>query len=173
MQNENYKNNKNRIGISCFSVNPKNILMWSHYANSHKGIVYKFDTNLFNDNKDKKFINKAIKVNYSKNNGYELLNYAIVDNEDSKQYVYELITKAKDWEYEQEYRYIDINTTIGQGRNKKFNKQSLKMIIFGTKTSEEEKNKIKDLCMQHGFRHVQFKQARFKNASFDLEIINN
>lgn len=31
------------MGIYCLSENNKNILMWSHYANNHKGLVLQFD----------------------------------------------------------------------------------------------------------------------------------
>ncbi len=33
------------IGVICFSSNYDNILMWSHYANNHKGICIEFDLN--------------------------------------------------------------------------------------------------------------------------------
>ena len=35
----------NNIGIFSLSKVPDNILMWSHYADSHKGIVLEFDSN--------------------------------------------------------------------------------------------------------------------------------
>lgn len=33
----------NEIGVCCFTKNPSNILMWSHYAHNHKGICLEFD----------------------------------------------------------------------------------------------------------------------------------
>jgi len=32
-------------GIACFSTRKDNILMWSHYAEGHKGLCLEFDTN--------------------------------------------------------------------------------------------------------------------------------
>lgn len=32
-----------KVGVTCFSENPKEILMWSHYANNHKGFVAEFE----------------------------------------------------------------------------------------------------------------------------------
>lgn len=34
----------NKSGVKCFTPKDANILMWSHYANSHKGICLEFDT---------------------------------------------------------------------------------------------------------------------------------
>jgi len=31
------------IGVSCFSQEEDNLLMWSHYADKHKGLCLKFD----------------------------------------------------------------------------------------------------------------------------------
>ena len=31
------------IGVSCFTTDPENILMWSHYADHHRGFVIEFD----------------------------------------------------------------------------------------------------------------------------------
>lgn len=32
-----------KIGVCCFSLDPKSILMWSHYSDNHKGVCLKFD----------------------------------------------------------------------------------------------------------------------------------
>ncbi|WP_044412851.1 DUF2971 domain-containing protein [Thiomicrospira microaerophila] len=32
-----------KVGVTCFSETPKEILMWSHYANNHKGFVVEFE----------------------------------------------------------------------------------------------------------------------------------
>ncbi len=98
---------KEKIGVLCLSQNPKNILMWSHYANAHKGIVYEFETkDLFSHAKYKGFSNAPDKMDYVSE--YELLSYAVIDDELTKQCEMELLTKAQDWAYEKEYRYIDL-----------------------------------------------------------------
>ncbi|MCF7789450.1 MAG: DUF2971 domain-containing protein [Prosthecobacter sp.] len=38
-----YRRISERIRVICFSQNPKDILMWSHYGESHKGIAIGFD----------------------------------------------------------------------------------------------------------------------------------
>lgn len=35
------------VPMACFSEKPNNILMWSHYADSHRGFVLEYDTDTF------------------------------------------------------------------------------------------------------------------------------
>lgn len=54
--------NINNMGIYCLSENNKNILMWSHYASNHEGLVLEFDVAETIDT----FL-QAFKINYLKN----------------------------------------------------------------------------------------------------------
>ncbi|WP_029935166.1 DUF2971 domain-containing protein [Thiomicrospira pelophila] len=159
---------RSQMGVCCFSVSPYNILMWSHYANNHKGIVYEFEPDLFLGSTTASFKGHPLKVDYAENNEYELLSYALVGKPKQEQFVTEQLTKATDWAYEQEYRFIDLN---GNG-NKTFKKESLKTIIVGAKTPESEIARIQNLCRQNGFGHVAFKQAKFKTGKFEIELVN-
>ena len=40
---------KSEVGILCMSQDYKNILMWSHYSEYHKGLCFGFDSRLFED----------------------------------------------------------------------------------------------------------------------------
>lgn len=42
-------NGTKEFGICCFSETNNNIHMWSHYADSHKGICIEYDSSEFND----------------------------------------------------------------------------------------------------------------------------
>lgn len=41
--NDSIKNIMARNGVCCFAGNESNLLMWSHYSNSRKGVCLKFD----------------------------------------------------------------------------------------------------------------------------------
>lgn len=159
---------RTQIGVLCFSVNPKNILMWSHYTNNHKGIVYEFKPNLFSNNLTDSFKGNPYRVNYPCDRSYELLSYTLSGKEKNEQFVKELTTKAKDWAYEEEYRMIDLKDS----GNKIFKKESLTSIIFGVQTSEIEIKVVKCLCNQYGFSHVKFKKAKFLQGKFKIAIID-
>lgn len=78
-------------GILCLSKVPDNILMWSHYADSHRGLVIEFDS------KHKYFTYGTQEVRYSKDRPAMLLN----DTNPSAEI---MTTKSIDWKYEQEVR---------------------------------------------------------------------
>lgn len=154
---------RNCFGVLCMSEAPVNILMWSHYANNHKGIVYEFfRDSLFPHQPEL----KPIKVTYEECNTYPLLDYTKHGEDNKKQLVSELLTKAQDWSYEKEYRYID----LAFNGNKAFNKDALRSIVFGVKTEESEKRHLRELCQQHGLTHVVFKQAYFEHGTFIINL---
>jgi len=155
-------------GVCCFSLNPEEILMWSHYAKDHKGIVYEFTSDLFSGSISDNFKGNPYEVVYSKDNKYELLSYVLTGKNKKKQFVKGLLTKANEWRYEQECRFIDLN---GSG-NKSFKKESLQSIIFGVKIKKEEIDRIKKLCQKHGFQHVVFKQAKFLPGEFKITLVD-
>lgn len=167
-QNRVYSQQKSQMGIVCFSVNPKNILMWSHYANNHKGIAYEFKPNLFTNAKTISFQAFPFRVEYPCDRSYELLSYTKTGEEKNKQFVKELTTKAPEWAYEEEYRMIDLEIS----GNKKFNHASLHSIIFGAKTTMDEIDVMKCLCKKHGLNHIKFKKAKFIEGRFELEFID-
>ncbi len=172
-QNRVFDKYRKELGVLCFSKNPKNILMWSHYANNHKGIVYEFKDDLFRntDSLTKNFNGNDHKVIYSNDRSYDLLSYTLTGEEKKAQFAKELLTKAKDWEYEEEYRMIDF-AIFENDRNKNFKKESLISIIFGVRTSDIEIDIMKYLCKKYSFSHIQFKKAQFKKGKFEIEIID-
>ena len=52
---------KEIVRILCFAERPDNLLMWSHYAEQHAGVVLEFETKLFEQSAS----SHAIKVTYS------------------------------------------------------------------------------------------------------------
>jgi hypothetical protein len=113
---ENMINNK---GISCFSKTNKNILMWSHYSDCHKGFCLEFDTN-FDP------FNKARRVKYdTKYPTFDISSVVLRDNPDQILDVF--LTKHLSWKYEEEWRIFhnQVNTFYG------YPKESLTGIYFG------------------------------------------
>ena len=162
------KGYKDNIGVLCMSSEPRNLLMWSHYANGFRGVVYEFDAeNLFSNHKYSGFSSKPHKVRYA--DKYKLLSYAVVGEKLDKQCEIELLTKAKQWEYEREYRYIDLYA-VGE---KEFDKKCLKSIIFGARMDEKEIDDIIELCKKLDLRHIKIQRIKFIEGTFELEFDKN
>ncbi len=83
-----------RYRLYCLTPKPSNILMWSHYAQNHTGICLEF-------NSHRNLMSDSIKVVYLK--AYPTLD---LTDDDPDTMLAPLLTKAIDWEYEEEYRLI-------------------------------------------------------------------
>lgn len=96
-----------RMGIFSLSPNYRNILMWSHYSISHSGFAVGFLTqDLRNLSLSYTAATRQImllhRVNYSKQ--YPLLN--AYRNSNQERMEGQLLTKADNWDYEDEYRIL-------------------------------------------------------------------
>lgn len=101
-------------GIACFSERSDNIVMWSHYANGHRGFCLEFDTTIkpFSTarpvNYDDSFPTVPLSLLFSKN-------YTDADTDLLLQAF--VLTKAKCWTYEQEWRamHMEPSKRFGYG----------------------------------------------------------
>lgn len=142
-------------GICCFSEKHENILLWSHYAQNHKGICLGFSkkiTEIASMTGKVKYADHYKKAPFFKMNG---------------EAVYHLIfTKSKDWSYEQEIRAVRI---LDNGKTD-FDISNLTEIIFGCKTENKVVQEMKKLISDLGIKHIKFKQAKQIKSSFDLKF---
>lgn len=104
----------NSFGIISLTKDPKNILMWSHYANDHQGMVIGIEcdekTFSYHDEFSKYCETKShrpLKVTYSLNRPSENIpDNAIYEYfEDNFNRLF-MLTKSRCWKYEKEYRYL-------------------------------------------------------------------
>ncbi|EKA88707.1 MULTISPECIES: DUF2971 domain-containing protein [Bacteroides] len=146
----------NNLAISCFSEAGDIPLMWSKYANEHRGVCLKFDIM-----KDLDFFSILAKVQYKD----ELTCYCFSEFEkySFKQYT----TKTKEWDYEREIRILKTYTQPGL---MKFRKESLVEVSFGCRCSKENVESIKELLKQYNFENVEFRLASMAN-DFKLDFI--
>lgn len=156
--NQAAKTQLNENGLSCFTGDPANILMWSHYSESHKGICLKFDVLA-----DPRAFFAPFKVEYEEE--YPVWNHIKTDVGESTRKL--ITTKAKAWEYEQEYRVLK----FGDPSNHGFKKEALVEIIFGYKASESFIAEIKALVKMARMDHIAFSRASVNSSEFKLNII--
>tara|TARA_R110001583_G_scaffold78533_3_gene212815 strand:- start:250 stop:1092 length:843 start_codon:yes stop_codon:yes gene_type:complete len=94
-----------KLGLVSFSETRDSILMWSHYADNHKGIVIEFDpAHKFFDN-NPATSRKLGRVSYRKERLKSLpYRWNEIFPESDKTRIY--LEKADEWIYEKEYRLI-------------------------------------------------------------------
>lgn len=90
------------FGICCFSEEPRDILMWSHYSDSHCDFCIKFNRCPGN------ILEWAKPVNYPDDDEFPDVNYWANDEETGMKEVTKIVlTKARHWQYEKEWRILD------------------------------------------------------------------
>ena len=111
----------NKLGFACFSKQATNLLMWSHYANFHKGLCIEFDITLdkgfFNNLSPMDYLDEMPKFTYPFKMGDAIFHKA-------------LTTKHKGWVNEEELRVVRSE----HGRCT-FDPKCVKSIYFGIDAS--------------------------------------
>ncbi len=92
--------NFNEVGVISFTENYNNLLMWSHYAQEHKGIVVEFDF----DKLDYFFSHKLSMKGSVERVLYNRERFSPLQTEVCVKDL--LLTKSDDWIYEKEHRVL-------------------------------------------------------------------
>ncbi|MDO9552493.1 DUF2971 domain-containing protein [Rhodonellum sp.] len=143
------------FGIFSLTPNHMNYLMWSHYANCHKGFCIGFDTKALYDQIDGSIGPVKYQVNIPKmdlfGNSFEF-------------YIKQLSTKSKIWEYEDEFRIVKAN---GSRKTIKYDKDILKKIVLGCQMSQDDKNEIINFVIAHQI-NCEISELSLNNEEFIL-----
>lgn len=149
-------------GILSLSELDDNILMWSHYAQQHKGICIELERNSFNI---LGMPDHTLPVRYSiKAPIIDARCYRKADNDERNEIENSLVlTKASDWTYEREWRVIKNSCANST--------QSLKCkiisITLGLRVEDSTQEHILFLAKKMGFK---VKKATLKANEFGLKI---
>src|SRR6218665_619880 len=119
-------NEHNRI--CCFSERNDSLLMWSHYADEHKGICIEYD--LGSNDEIRPFLSP---IAYS-DTIYKIKTF---DDLTPLQQIGAMLTKCKDWEYEEEWRYTPIKA-FDKDLDEKVNVPIPKAVYFGPRFLQNE-----------------------------------
>ena len=147
-----------KIGVLCLSETPEEILMWSHYAEYHKGFCIEFmidDTCLLG--------RLAQPVKYTEIYPSLSLKNLPADAEESFIDVC-VYTKAKQWSYEREWR------ALAPAGSKLYRAPApISAIIFGARMPDANKTEIHQIL--HLNPGIQFKEAFLLEDVFGLGFL--
>lgn len=134
-------------GVTCFSEVNNSTLMWSHYADSHKGICVEFDSDLLMQSVDMRLHELELKnIVFVKES--PLVEIVKIENGISfKNELDVILCKHVSWKYEKEIRlYGYLSSVLGSNLSLKriisFDISCIKSIILGSKISDEDINLI-------------------------------
>jgi hypothetical protein len=138
------------MGICCFSEPKDNILMWSHYADCHRGVCLEFTFEptepVFRDAKPIEYASTYPEMNYLKQEGQKGM----------------FLRKASDWSYEKEWRVFSNKTGLVS-----FRPDALTGIIFGCRIQPSNITLVRSWI---GDRKITLYQAKQKTREFGLSF---
>jgi hypothetical protein len=146
-------------GVLSLTTDNINLLMWSHYADNHKGYIleFEFDENSF----------KPIDKNSNYNPSIDLIKVKYTSKPknqsiDSATNFVQLTNKSKFWKYEKEFRFI----SSFYGRYK-YENSCLKTIFLGANISNEDEAKFHTFCLSN---KIPLYKAKIPSHSYNLEF---
>lgn len=183
-----------RTGVLSLSRNPTDALMWSHYADGHKGMAIGI-TPAYVDDLRKEWRKYSLlggnDVLYAKEplavfqklwlsklphikriRETPTAQRAPLDAEFRESYIRDflvtvLTTKLRSWKYEREYRVVRAVPGLLP-----FPATALKEIVFGLKTSEADKRTVRALLAGREWAHVRFRHTVTTPGRFELTLVN-
>jgi len=172
-----------RFGILSLTQDPKNFLTWSHYADEHRDLVIEFDTDSDFFKGKGNGIGEPREVTYSDERPEVYWEPSgLTDEEMERHYVDNfLVTKSKQWRYEEEWRVIkrlddsDETRQVDCGPSVpielfEFPPEAISRIIFGVRTPKAKKEEVKGLTSKPPFEHVNVSESRIHKKEYKIVI---
>ncbi len=142
-------------GVYCLSAVNADILMWSHYADAHRGICLGFRAGARDY-----FFRRSQEVKY-----FESYPSTRIFDPDEKRMETALLAKSAHWSYEKEYRIIELR---GSGVYH-FPDHLLVEVILGCQINDDDAKSVIEWANTRNDRPRVYR-ARKKNREFGLSI---
>jgi hypothetical protein len=150
----------NYYGVLSLSKRWNSILMWSHYADHHKGYCVGF----WEENLRNSIEVSAGPVFYPPNNDYPQID-PLYDEDFAKTTIQQSHTKSNEWGYESEYRLVKIRypeSLTEKDRKQNIPNSFFAEIIIGLKTPLKTREELKELGKIKNMRIFQAVKVPFK-----------
>ena len=148
--------------IACFSESIQSVLMWSHYADSHKGFAMEYDfrpwlkipvknVGLFPVIYDDERLDVSTYITWA------FLRFIGIPaaNPDALSYIKIALHKSTDWAYEKEWRLIDSSARDIYSDQAKAIVYKPVALYYGQQMSLEKKNTLHEIAREKGLREYE------------------
>lgn len=150
----------NFYGVLSISSEWNNILMWSHYADKHRGLAVGF--------KEKQLFASGLftgeMVKYPNNRDYPTI--SPTEGNGFERHLKTIYHKSIDWKYENEYRLAKIfrppHIPNEEERKINFDPSLIEEVIIGINICPDHKNEILKICKKHDIRVFQAQRVKSK-----------
>src|SRR3989338_67539 len=168
-----------RFNVVCGSFTPLSILMWSHYAEKHSGVVIEFNQNESPFSRIQR-IGRLINVNYEDKRPLYKFGFDHSELELLEKFNQVARTKYTCWGYEKEVRAVlPVGDDIVKTRVIKklddhyylsITPRSISSVIMGSRIENTSYEALRGILNQEFFKHIQLKKCFLSKSKFELEI---
>jgi len=148
---------RRRLRVLCLCEADDSILMWSHYANQHNGVVLGFDATALEKSWSWPVENIAYEQappqlidpkEWIRNVIFGLRGKSLLDQRERAL----ALTKHRDWQYEREWRIVSLapRGALGDFEDFDFPRSALVELITGTRTDHVRSAEL--VCLAYAFR---------------------
>ena len=153
---------KRYSAMACFSESVKSVLMWSHYANSHQGFALEYDfrptlgdpiknVGMYPVIYDDERMDVSLYMAWS----FLWLIGIKANNPDVTAYLKIALHKSSIWEYEQEWRMIDLTPRdVTDGTPSEIHYKPT-AIYYGQHISNEHKSELHAIAQEKGIKEYE------------------
>jgi hypothetical protein len=155
----------NYVGVICLSRCSLGYLLWSHYADSHRGCA--IGVNVWHECLSRALFNG--RVVYAEER--PTWDWCADDQGFKNQMIESVRTKSDVWDYEREYRLAFPLTELQQHGGRFFvtlHPQAVRRVIFGEQMEPEFMDRIESLLRSPDFAHVGRFQAQRDSRTYSL-----
>jgi len=145
------------VRVLSFSEDPKHPLMWSHYADAHRGICIGFRRDFFSQAMPVRYPQRVPRLD------------AGLPPETKRAAAF--LTKRPAWAYEREWRLIDFDDASRNNPYVTLCPGVVTQVIFGERTSRDDRDWVFQWLRLSGCRAVT-RRVRFSGAAARLHIEN-
>jgi hypothetical protein len=152
------------FGISCFSEEAADLLMWAHYADAHAGLVIGFNTTHPEFSK----LGQLLPVKYHTRRP------VLKPSSSTDGILAGLGVKSHDWRYEKEWRLVTKLSSCTRKRGaylKSISSDLIQIVILGLRATPQLRTRIAWWGRLHPT--VQLRQARLDSLKFCLHFDEN
>jgi hypothetical protein len=152
-----------QIGTICFTDTPTNDIMWSHYADEHRGLVVEYDPNhsVFRHPQLHRPLGRLTRVRYTDELPILMFRNFPFREGVSHPLEYFFLTKRRRWAHEREWRMllplVKADTSIPLGDDdqlllKKFPPEAIRSVILGARCSDQTRAAVLKAVEDHSSR---------------------
>lgn len=153
---------KRFTSIACFSERVESILMWSHYADSHKGFALEYNFRPILENPIKNvglfpviYEEKRLDISLYVVWAFLLIMGVRINNPDMSSSIKSALVKSVDWAYEREWRMIDTSARDFFDERASAIPYKPCAIYYGKNMSIEDKRTLHEIAQEKGIKEYE------------------